>query len=175
MIKKLVLSCILLISFAAIGADYDEKLRDDLRSAEHAILSSLVLKRSTQSKYLCATNLYACSGVDQAELGMAVIGGSKSKDAPLALVNLVRYRLDAGLSTEFNCYVSYRGKSLAATISSVNSNKLHAQCVEELDSLKRRARGKYDASDKLICRSPTDITAAVSSLKSVAQSAPSCN
>lgn len=175
MIKMSVFLCALLVSLPANCEDNVERLRADIRSAEHAILSSIVLKRSTQSKYLCATNAYACSGVDQAELGLAVIGGSKSKDAPAALVNLVRFKLDAGLSSDLNCYVSYHGKSLLTRISSVDPSKLYKQCATELDGLKRRARGKYDASEALICRSSTEITTALLSLKAVAQSNPSCD
>jgi hypothetical protein len=159
----------------ALSGDFDAKLARDIEGAEHSILASLVSHRSTDSKYLCAQNKYACTGVDKAELGLSLIGGSKSSRAPESLVGLSRFKFDAGLSSDFKCYVNFRGGAAVKWIDLVDANALSQQCHDELASLKRRARAQYDVKPESICRTPKEITNALSELKVVAKSESSCD
>jgi hypothetical protein len=172
-VATLAVACLMLN--VARGSGLDEKLALDLQAAEQSILASLVFEASTGSKYLCATNPYACRGVDPAELGLALIGGSRSELAPKTLVNLVRFRLDAGLAEDFQCYVSFHGKDLDPWIQSANTKKLSEQCHAELAKFEKRSRALYDAGPDLICRTPDEIAFALREVKKVARSGSGCD
>lgn len=162
-----------LFSTPALGGG-DEKLARDISGAEYSILASLVSHRSTGSKYLCAENVYACFGVDNAELGLSLIGGSKSPISPESLVGLVRYKLDAGLSSDFKCYIDYRSGEVIKLFDSADAHELSSQCQSELAALKRRTRAVYDVKPEEICRTPEEITSALHELKKVAKSGLGC-
>lgn len=174
-VKVAILAIVGFMLTTARGSGLNDKLALDLQAAEQSILASLVFEASTGSKYLCATNPYACRGVDPAELGLALIGGSRSELAPKTLVDLVRFRLDAGLAEDFHCYVSFHGKDLDPWIKSANAKGLSEQCQAELAKFKKRSRAVYDAGPDLICRTPDEIAVALREVKKVAMSGPGCD
>jgi hypothetical protein len=158
----------------ALGNEFENKLSLDIKGAEHSILASLISHRSTDSKYLCAENLYACTGVDGAELGLSLIGGNRSAAAPRSLIELARFRLDAGLSSDFKCYISYRGNDVARWIDIADPENLADQCQNEVKAFKKRARGNYDAQSGDICRTPKEVASTLRELKVIAKSGAGC-
>ena len=89
--KIIVLAC--LLGFVSHSAYAEEKTRDQRENemAESAIFWALVSKDTADDI--------------QAELGLIIIGVKKSTDALKRLVELMRYRMDAGLSEDYVCYV----------------------------------------------------------------------
>lgn len=170
----IVLSFLLVIG-KANGGEFGEKMARDITGAERSILVSLATHRSTGGKYLCTQNLYACAGVDKAELGLSLIGGSKSPRAPIALIGLARFKLDAGLLSDFRCYVSYRGSAMTQWGSSTDTSALSDQCHKELADLKRRARAIYDVDASEVCRTPQEIATLLRELKELAKVEPGCD
>lgn len=159
---------------SAHGDELGDQLALDIRVAEQSILASLASHRSSGSKYLCAQNLYACTGADDAELGLALIGGSRSPIAARSLIELSRFKMDAGLSEAFDCYVGYRGGAVVRLINSVDVKKLSQQCYEELATFKVRARARYDVRPEDVCRTPSEIASGLRELSEVAASDESC-
>ncbi|RXR07304.1 Imm57 family immunity protein [Pseudoxanthomonas composti] len=159
----------------AHGGELNNRLARDMEGAEQSILASLVSHRSSGNEYLCAQNLYACTGVDKAELGLSLIGGSRSMAAPRKLLELARFKMDAGLSSDFKCYVSFRGNAVINQVASVDANKLAAQCREELSAFKKRAQARYDVSVEEICRTPSEIANVLRDIKAIAKSGAGCD
>ena len=160
---------------SADAEDFDEKLSLDLKTAEHSILASLISHRSTNSRYLCTENPYACFGVDGAELGLSLIGGSRARLAPKSLVELTRFRFDAGLSSDFHCYIVSRRLELTRWIESADTARLSSQCQDELKAINARARGKHDAEPDDICRTPSEIAMELREMKKLASHSAGCD
>lgn len=155
--------------------EFEEKMARDIMGAERSILVSLATHRSTGGKYLCTQNLYACAGTDKAELGLSLIGGSRSSRAPRALVGLARFKMDAGLSSDFKCYIGYRGSAVTQWMNSTDTSALSDQCHKELVDLKRRARAVYDVDASEICRTPQELATFLRELKEVTRVEPGCD
>ncbi|WP_206149860.1 Imm57 family immunity protein [Stenotrophomonas pavanii] len=135
-----------------------ERLAADIEMAEHSILASLVVHKSSESKSLCSQTPYACVGADGAELGLALIGGSRSAAAPRHLVELSRFRMDGALSEDYKCYLAAHGNSVAQAAPKLDAKKLAGQCMSEFAALKRRAgAAKFDVAPENICNSVGDI------------------
>ncbi|BCX42978.1 Imm57 family immunity protein [Stenotrophomonas sp. LC732] len=135
-----------------------ERLAADIEMAEHSILASLVVHKSSESKSLCSQTPYACVGADGAELGLALIGGSRSAAAPRHLVELSRFRMDGALSEDYKCYLAAHGNSVAQAAPKLDAKKLAGQCMSEFAAFKRRAgAAKFDVAPENICNSVADI------------------
>lgn len=144
-----------------------ERLAADIEMAEHSILASLVVHKSSESKSLCSQAPYACVGADGAELGLALIGGSRSPVAPRHLVELSRFRMDGALSEDYKCYLAAQGNSMVQAASKLDAKRLAGQCLSEFAAFKRRAgNAKFDVAPENICSSVADIQ---TSLRDVAR------
>jgi len=154
--------------------EYAERMAADIRGAEYSVLSSLVFHRSSGSKYLCTQNAYACSGMDGGELGLALIGGSKSGIASQQLIDLIRFKLDGALGTDLQCYAAYRGNGLISLVDKADGKVLSARCSSELINFKKRSRAKFDVGLQDICRSPEEIELAKRELREAIKSGKDC-
>lgn len=114
----------------------------ETQMAERAILTSLVVAHNARSRFLCTESPYACLGVDQGEIGLALLGSQNKNDM---LANLLRFRLDGSLAEDFQCYVLKRGKRIVPTIKSLNSAKLHAVCTAEVSQFVKNNSSIIDA------------------------------
>lgn len=153
-----------------------ERLAADMEMAEHSILASLVVHKSSESKSLCSQTPYACVGADGAELGLALIGGSRSPAAPRNLVELSRFRMDGALSEDYKCYVTAQGNSMVQAASRLDARKLAGQCLSELAAFKRRAGGaKFDVAPENICSSVADIQSSLRDVVRLAKAGSDCD
>ncbi|MBH1477407.1 Imm57 family immunity protein [Streptomyces sp. NPDC056450] len=82
---------------------------------------------------------YACAGADGAELGLALIGRSKSPAAPWHLAGLPRFRMDGALSADYRCYLAAQGSSVVRATSKLDAGLLAKQCLSEFAAFKQRA------------------------------------
>lgn len=152
-----------------------ERLAADIQGAEHSILVSLALHKSSQSASLCSRNEYACLGVDGAEQGLALIAASRSAVAPRSLVNLVRFQMDAGLSEDYKCYVGYRGESVVQPATNADAKRLSEQCQSEVAAFKKRAAVGLDVTAERLCRSPEQIRVALREVVELSKSNLHCD
>lgn len=149
--------CVALASSAS-ARPMAQRLGADIRMAEHAILASLAVHKSSESRSLCSQSPYACAGADGAELGLALIGGSRSPSAPKHLLELSRFRMDGALSEDYKCYVASRGGSVIQAAAKLDARKLAAQCRSELEAFQERAGGNnFDVAPESMCSSAADI------------------
>ena len=145
--KKLFLILVAFVSLPAFHHCYaKEPTRDEreLDLAEYSILSSLIADSFVKTRYRCSQNDQACIGGNPAELGLALIASKSSSLANKRLVQLLRYRLDGGLATDFTCYVAAKGKAAEKLLKAQVPANLNAQCVEDVSRLMSRMGKLFD-------------------------------
>ncbi|MBS0423407.1 MAG: hypothetical protein JSR71_03035 [Proteobacteria bacterium] len=151
--KKKTIFLVCLLSFVPYFTHAEEKTRDQRENemAESAIFWTLVSKDAADDI--------------QAELGLIVIGVKNSADALKRLVKLMRYRMDAGLSEDYTCYVLDKGKEVLTYLEGVRPDELVKQCQVEFESRKHQNRQlfeKIQLSD--VCYSSIQIKERIQSL-----------
>jgi Immunity protein 57 len=122
----------------ALGADKPStptREQREIKMADDSIRASLAVSRSPKGRYLCAENHLACLGGDKAELGLALIGARPTKVSAAALANLVRYRMDASLAEDYQCYILQEGKLVEGYLASLKPSALEGSCNFELQQL----------------------------------------
>ncbi|GEM_PF-1740441 len=173
------ISCLVLCASFASSASarpLAEKLEADMEMAEHSILASLAVHKSSGSKSLCSQIPYACAGADGAELGLALIGGSKSPAAPRHLAGLSRFRMDGALSEDYKCYVAAQGNSVVQAASKLDAKRLAGQCLSEFSAFKRRAgSASFDVAPESICSSVSDIQKSLREVAGLAKAGAGCD
>jgi len=173
------ISCLLLCaSFAspASARPLAEKLEADMEMAEHSILASLAVHKSSGSMSLCSQVPYACAGADGAELGLALIGGSRSPAAPRHLAGLTRFRMDGAFSEDYKCYVAAQGYSILQAAAKLDAKRLAGQCLSEFSAFKRRAGGvSFDVAPENICSSVADIQKSLREVAGLAKAGAGCD
>ena len=105
-----------------------------------------------------------CSG-DRGELALALLKALGTKESETALLDLVRYRLDAGLGEEYSAAVVDLGESASKYLRQTDVGRLHAKClkeVKELSAAYNKILGPLPPQD--ICRTPDQMRAEIFSL-----------
>jgi Immunity protein 57 len=159
--------CLLLASIPpALGVSQAaSREQRELRMADQAILASLAVASSPQGRYLCSHNKLACVGPDKGELGLALISAKKSNAAKTALAALVRYRLDAGLYEDYQCYVLENGKGLRDYFIALRPAELREECRQEIAKLIRGAgESSAEIDEGAVCRDQISIQKQVNDL-----------
>ena len=155
--SRLFISIVLILAPVILAIAGDAPSRDlrEIQMAESAILESLVISRNPPTQQLCAQEPVACVE-DKAELGLALIAAKKSAKTNLA--NLLRYRFDAGLSTDYVCYV-LRDREMSLLLNSLNPEALAGKCESDTKKMIGAFGARFDSLDvKSICRSADEIS-----------------
>src|SRR5258708_34708307 len=97
-------TCVLAFCCAFAAQTEPRELRE-LRMADQAILSSLVLSHSTDGRRLCKENKLACIGPAKEEIAIALIGARHTRRSRESLVRLLAYKLDGSVGEDYNCDV----------------------------------------------------------------------
>ncbi len=154
-------------SASAAGSDLFDRA---MIGAEHSIMTSLIVHRNGKSKYLCATTKYACVGMDRAELGVSLVGGARHKNAAKRLLGLVRYQMDAGLSTDYKCYIGANGNGVLLAMKSAVPSALRSKCASEFDGFMRRVEKEdYEIEVDQICRTESQISRELQDMAEIAK------
>lgn len=129
-IKIIILVCVL--SFVSYSTYAEEKTRDQRENemAESAIFWALVSKEA-------AADI-------QAELSLIILGIKNSANSLKRLVKLMRYRVDAGLSEDYTCYVLDKSKEALTYLESVKPDELVKQCQLEFEEHKQKNRQLFE-------------------------------
>jgi hypothetical protein len=137
----------------------------ELRMADQAIFASLAVASSPQGRYLCSHNKLACVGPDRGEIGLALIGAKNSTAAKTALAALVRYRLDASLFEDYQCYVLENGKGFRDYLAALRPAELREECRQDIAKLIKREGEIFAGLDEgKVCRDQSSIKRQVNDL-----------
>lgn len=128
--KLLQALCFTIISFGALADDIGKEGRE-IQMADQAVFWSIIAGASKQARAECSRNILSCSD-DRGDLGLALLAEKRSLISREALVSLVSYKLDAGLSEGFNCYILEKGQAAIGDLKRVESKKLRESCERKL-------------------------------------------
>lgn len=87
-------------------------LQDNFREldlADKAILWALISASTKEGRKACSLSYFACKAAE-AELGLAYMAANDNKEFLTSLSNIMRYKIDAGLSESYTCYLLSKGK-----------------------------------------------------------------
>lgn len=147
----------------------------EIDMAENAIFSSLIISKNPKSQYLCTQNYYACLGVNQAELGLALMSVLDTESSLSAFINLVRYRLDAGLAEDFECYALKKGKKLLKHLRAMNPKKLKLFCHDKVQRIVKTNNEKFSELDPtIVCSDEHQIKKSVTELLALIEKGIEC-
>jgi hypothetical protein len=131
----LALLCTVILAWAAEESATPTREQRELKMADDSIRASLAVSASPKGRYLCSENRIACLGADKAELGLALIGSRSTKASLTALADLARYRMDASLAEDYQCYVLQKGRSIETYILRAKPSALSERCNSELEKM----------------------------------------
>lgn len=94
------------ISASAVTA---RQFQRELDLADKAILWALISASTKEGRKACSLSYFACKAAE-AELGLAYMAANDNKEFLTSLSNIMRYKIDAGLSESYTCYLLSKGK-----------------------------------------------------------------
>jgi hypothetical protein len=148
---------LLFLAFVLCDAQTMSREQRELRTAGQAILSTVAVLSSPQGRYLCAHNDLACVGPDKGELALALIGARRNSASSAALAAVLRFRIDAGLYEDYQCYVLKDGKSVRDYLIALKPVELQDECHLELNKLIRGKKSFEGLDQGSVCRDPGSI------------------
>ena len=97
--------------------------------ADKAILWALISASTKEGRKACSLSYFACKAAE-AELGLAYMAANDNKEFLTSLSNIMRYKIDAGLSESYTCYLLSKGKIIRPYLKNLNPLQLAADCIE---------------------------------------------
>ncbi len=129
----------------------------ELAMAENAIVTSLMVAQYPASQYLCTQNAYACIGPDKSELALALIASRNSSKSLTTLANVLRFRIDGGLSEDFECYTLNKGEKMTEYLRKLNPEELAKKCKDEVNQIVHRNKSLFSGTTVDVCADPIKI------------------
>lgn len=130
---RYIIGGILLVLIGSCSFDVSSASNRDsleINMAEDAIFWSLIASSGERNRNECARNSFACSD-DRADLGLALLGSKVSIQANEALMSLLRYQLDGGVASNFNCFVLSKKSMARKILARIKSSALRNRCLAE--------------------------------------------
>lgn len=149
-----ILICFMSSFESVFASDRDD---DNIRMAEHAIMATLVVQSSQNGRYLCSRDKMACLGSNQADMGLAIIGGKNDDKHIARLADLVRYQMDGGFAEEYTCYVLERGSKLNKHFEKIDFKRLEDKCLSEFKAFTKNKAYLGAVDYKQVCRDSASI------------------
>lgn len=126
--------------------------------AERVITIELVRALSHSVREAREKCVMACPETGALELGVGLIGISRSDVASDALVNLLGLRLDGAGSEELNCQIFIGGAALSRRLERLRTRQVVDHCQSTFFELrKRQLRSVSDVGVEQVCRSEAEI------------------
>ena len=91
--------------------------------ADKAILWALISASTKEGRKACSLSYFACKAAE-AELGLAYMAANDNKEFLTSLSNIMRYKIDAGLSESYTCYLLSKGKIIRPYLKNLNPHQL---------------------------------------------------
>ncbi|NHR23004.1 hypothetical protein HA159_19430 [Escherichia coli] len=102
--------------------------------ADKAILWALISASNKEGRKACSLSYFACKAAE-AELGLAYMAANDNKEFLTSLSNIMRYKIDAGLSESYTCYLLSKGKIIKPYLKNLNPLQLAADCIETVNKI----------------------------------------
>ncbi|EFN8797634.1 hypothetical protein D7D82_25300 [Escherichia coli] len=103
--------------------------------ADKAILWALISASTKEGRKACSLSYFACKAAE-AELGLAYMAANDNKEFLTSLSNIMRYKIDAGPSESYTCYLLSKGKIIRPYLKNLNPLQLAADCIETVNKIK---------------------------------------
>lgn len=152
-----------IISFNALADDTSREDRE-IQMADQAVFWSIAAAASDQGRAECSKSILSCSD-DRGELGLTWLANKRSPASRKALVSLLSYKIDAGLSEEFNCYVLEKGQYIVDDLSRADPKELRKYCEQKFVKAKVAAPSLlHDVLVDSICSTEESVRNSIASL-----------
>nr|WP_265093236.1 Imm57 family immunity protein [Shigella sonnei] len=147
------------ISASAVTA---RQFQRELDLADKAILWALISASTKEGRKACSLSYFACKAAE-AELGLAYMAANDNKEFLTSLSNIMRYKIDAGLSESYTCYLLSKGKIIRPYLKNLNPLQLAADCIETVNKIKDKNKKIIDINSVNICSDDKNIKLRVNS------------
>jgi hypothetical protein len=129
---KLIAALLMLLASSRLAIAAEPREGREISMAQSAIFWSLVTSASPVGRLDCSRTPAACSE-DRAELGLALLAGKTTSQGISTLVELLRYRMDAGLAEGYTCHILAKKKVVATYLSNLQSASIRKTCKKEVE------------------------------------------
>ncbi|HFM1008245.1 TPA: Imm57 family immunity protein, partial [Escherichia coli] len=102
------LTIVLFFSISANAVTVNQFQRE-LDLADKAILWALISASTQEGRKACSFSYFSCKAAE-AELGLAYMAANDNKAFLTSLSRIMMYKIDAGLSESYTCYLLSKGK-----------------------------------------------------------------
>ncbi|WP_249818512.1 Imm57 family immunity protein, partial [Escherichia coli] len=102
------LTIVLFFSISANAVTVNQFQRE-LDLADKAILWALISASTQEGRKACSLSYFSCKAAE-AELGLAYMAANDNKAFLTSLSRIMMYKIDAGLSESYTCYLLSKGK-----------------------------------------------------------------
>ena len=154
--KAILFMVLMLLPYFADAAMAEQKQRE-LEVAENAILWGQISASTKEGREACSRSLFACKDSDS-ELGLAYIAAGNDKSSLTLLSNIVKYKIDSGLSESYTCYLLNKGVLINSFLKKLNPEQLEDDCIKKVLFIKKTNSPKFsDLNTEYICNKKADI------------------
>lgn len=148
----------------------------EVELAERVILLSRLQFASPSVRHFCQQWQGLCVASESIELALAFMGRKETDASISVLVDIVRFRLDAGVGEDYTCYVLAHKDDGLRALKSVDAEKLHDRCLAEVSSMQSDARVSFaDVEVTHVCSDSAFIRARIKELISAIEGGRFCN
>ncbi len=134
------------ISASAVTA---RQFQRELDLADKAILWALISASTKEGRKACSLSYFACKAAET-ELGLAYMAANDNKEFLTSLSNIMRYKIDAGLSESYTCYLLSKGKIIRPYLKNLNPLQLAADCIETVNKIKDKNKKIIDINSVVL-------------------------
>lgn len=129
--------------------------------ADKAILWALISASTKEGRKACSLSYFACKAAETgSDWHMAA---NDNKEFLTSLSNIMRYKIDAGLSESYTCYLLSKGKIIRPYLKNLNPLQLAADCIETVNKIKDKNKKIIDINSVNICSDDKNIKLRVNS------------
>nr|WP_194206023.1 Imm57 family immunity protein [Superficieibacter sp. 1612_C1] len=119
--------------------------------AENTILWERISASTKEGREACGHSSFACKDSD-AELGLAYIAVNNDRASLNSLSRIMQYKIDAGLSELYTCYLLEKGGRIKPFLKKLNVKQLEDDCIKEVMYIKKTNSPRFsDLNIKHIC------------------------
>ena len=137
--KRYFFFCLSILIFSGFAFAETTPSRDERENmvAENTIINALFRGQSQKIRKAGYQAPQVCLGSDHAELALTVIGVKHTHYSLKILASLVKINMDAGLSTDYTCYVLQKGESMLTYFDDLNIDSMMNQCKISVEKFNR--------------------------------------
>ncbi|MGT6107174.1 Imm57 family immunity protein [Escherichia coli] len=155
------LTIVLFFSISANAVTVNQFQRE-LDLADKEILWALISASTQEGRKACSFSYFSCKAAE-AELGLAYMAANDNKAFLTSLSRIMMYKIDAGLSESYTCYLLSKGKIIRPYLKNLNPHQLVADCIETVNKIKDKNRKIIDIDSVNICNDNKNINWRVNS------------